>query len=209
MRAAERATKAGFAAAASLVEPGRTEREVQIELEAEFFRSGARQPRVRHDRGGRAKLRRASFFPPTQRGFEDGELVLIDAGGEVRGYASDVTRTYPASGTFDSAQEDIHTLVRVAGETAKKRCRAGVEFADVHLAAALVLAEGLRAFGLLKGRPEDLVSNGAVSVFFPHGIGHMVGLGIRDAGELVNTRHEDNETLAKLRTTSPCYQVMS
>jgi Xaa-Pro aminopeptidase len=198
MREAERATKAGFAAIGNLVEPGRSEREVQIELEAEFFRKGADDLAFDTIVGGGPNSA-VLHFPPTKRRFEGGELVLIDAGGEVRGYASDVTRTYPVSGTFDTTQEELHALVRGAGETAIRRCRVGTEFADVHLAAAQVIAEGLEAFGLLRGHPDDLVSNGAVSVFFPHGIGHMVGLGVRDAGELLHTRHEESETLAKLR----------
>src|SRR5206468_5995857 len=85
-------------------------------------------------------------FPPSARPFGDGELVLIDAGGEVGGYASDITRTYPASGRFTSEQAEIYAIVRQANRIATERCRPGTEWRDVHRAAALVIAEGLVAF---------------------------------------------------------------
>ena len=94
MRAAEHATSAGFAAVAQLLEPGRTEREVQIELEAEFFRHGADFLAFDTIVGGGPNSA-VLHFPPSVRPFGDGELVLIDAGAEVHGYASDITRTYP------------------------------------------------------------------------------------------------------------------
>ncbi|MDP9225264.1 MAG: M24B family metallopeptidase, partial [Actinomycetota bacterium] len=198
MRAAERATSAGFAAIGHLLKPGRTEREVQIELEAEFFRNGADFLAFDTIVGGGPNSA-VLHFAPTHREFEDGDLVLIDAGGEVRGYASDITRTYPVSGGFTPAQAELAALVRSAGEAAIARCRAGTEFTEVHLTAARVIAEGLVEFGLLRGEPDTLVEDNAVSLFFPHGVGHMVGLGIRDAGELVRTGQPANEIVAKLR----------
>jgi Xaa-Pro aminopeptidase len=187
MRAAERATAAGFAAIVPLLEAGRTEREVQIELEAEFFRHGA--DFLAFDTivasGANSGV---LHFPPTGKPMRDGELVLIDAGGEVRGYASDVTRTYPVSGSFTPEQAALHGLVDRAGQAAADRCQAGTEFTDLHRAAALVIAEGLVDLGLLRGEPEALLESGAVTLFFPHGIGHMVGLGVRDAGEVLPGR---------------------
>jgi Xaa-Pro aminopeptidase len=112
--------------------------------------------------------------------------MLIDAGGEYRGYASDITRTYPASDELSAEQAELHALVREARLTAP--CAPAVEWREVHRAAALVLADGLAEFGLLKGEAGNLVEQGAVFVFFPHGIGHMVGLGIRDVGEVLPGR---------------------
>ncbi len=201
MRAAERATAAGFASVVGLLEPGRTEREVQIELEAEFFRHGAdflafdtivasgRNSGVLH-------------FAPSSKALNDGELVLIDAGGEVRGYASDVTRTYPVSGSLTGEQAALHELVDRAGQAATRRCAAGTEFRELHRTAALLIAEGLVDFGLLSGRPEALVESGAVTLFFPHGVGHMVGLGVRDAGEVLPGR-EPEPGLPGLRADLP------
>src|SRR5439155_12165439 len=100
--------------------------------------------------------------------FRKGELVLIDAGGEVRGYASDVTRTYGVGGHLSAEQEALHAIVLAANAAATARCVAGTEWRDVHRAAALVIAEGLAELGLLHGQPETLVEQGAQSVFFPH-----------------------------------------
>jgi Xaa-Pro aminopeptidase len=114
---------------------------------------------------------------PTARPFETGELVLIDAGADVRGYACNVTRTYPASGAFTPEQEALHGVVAAACSAAIERCSPRAEWLDVHRAAATVIAEGLADFGLLRGEAATLVESGAASLFFPHGIGHMVGLG--------------------------------
>jgi Xaa-Pro aminopeptidase len=202
MRAAERATSAGFAAAAKLIEPGRTERELQIELEAEFFRNGA--DFLAFDTiVGSGPNAAVLHFPPSSRPFGDGELVLIDAGAEVRGYASDITRVFPVSGGFTTEQAELYAIVLQANRVATKRCLPGTEWRDVHRTAALVIAEGLASFGLLRGQPADLVESGAVHVFFPHGVGHMVGLGIRDAGEVLPGRDERPDEFPRLRVDLP------
>jgi Xaa-Pro aminopeptidase len=202
MRAAERATSAGFAAVAQLLAPGRTEREVQIELEAEFFRHGADFLAFDTIVGGGPNSA-VLHFPPSARPFGDGELVLIDAGAEVRGYASDITRTYPASGRFTPEQAELYAIVRQANRVATERCLTGTEWKDVHRAAAVVIAEGLVAFGLLRGEPEGLVESAAVHMFFPHAIGHMVGLGIRDAGEVLPGRVPPPDVFPRLRVDLP------
>jgi Xaa-Pro aminopeptidase len=202
MRTAERATRAGFAAIRPLLSPGRTERQLQIELEAEFFRHGADS--VAYDTiVGSGTNSAVLHFAPSSRAFGPSELVLIDAGGECRGYASDVTRTYPVGGSFTSAQAELHGLVGRAGEAATQRCIASTEFREVHRTAALVIAEGLVDFGLLRGQPETLFEAGAVAVFFPHGVGHMVGLGVRDAGEVLPDRHPDPRCFPGLRIDLP------
>ena len=198
MRAAERATRSGFAAIAPLIEPGRSERELQIELEAAFFRGGA--DFLAFDTiVGSGPNSAVLHFPPTSRRLADGELILIDAGAEYRGYASDITRTYPASGAFTPEQQEVYEIVAAALERATERCTAGTEWRDVHRAAALVIAEGLVELGLLRGEPESLVERGAQALFFPHGVGHMVGLGIRDAGEVLRGRESRDEAMPRLR----------
>jgi Xaa-Pro aminopeptidase len=202
MREAERCTRAGFAVARDHLAPGRREREVEIELEAEFLRSGA--DTLAFDTiVGSGPNSAVLHFAPSARRMQDGELVLIDAGAEVRGYASDVTRTYPVSGEFSPPQAELHALVDAALQAATARCAPGTEFRDVHRAAALVIGEGLRDFGLLRGDAETLVEQGAVSLFFPHGIGHMVGLGVRDASEILAGRHADANVFPGLRVDLP------
>ena len=179
-----------------------SERELQIELEASFFRGGA--DALAFDTivgsGPNAAILHAQ---PTARRVEPGDLVLVDAGGEFRGYASDVTRTYPASGSFTSDQAELHALVERAMVAATARCTAGTEFVEVHRTAALVIAEGLAEFGLLRGDAESLVERGAQAVFFPHGVGHMVGLGIRDAGEVLPGRSRPENEFPRLRIDLP------
>ncbi|MDQ3982551.1 MAG: aminopeptidase P family protein [Actinomycetota bacterium] len=201
MRLAERATSAGFAAVQPLLVPGNTERQIQIELEAEFFRNGADCLAFDTIVGGGPNSA-VLHFMPSERPFGDGELILVDAGGEYRGYASDITRTYPASGELTPEQAELYALVRRAGLAAIARCTVGTEWRDVHRTAALVVAEGLVEFGLLRGHAESLVQQGAQSVFFPHGIGHMVGLGVRDAGEVLPGRLPRDE-FPRLRMDLP------
>lgn len=181
MRVAQRVTRAAFAVALPLLRDGMTERAVQIELEAEAFRHGAEAMAYDTIVGGGTNSA-VLHFAPTSRPFRTGELVLIDAGAQYLGYASDITRTYPVGDQFDPAQRELYDLVHRAQRVAIEQCRAGVEWRDVHLGAALVIAEGLVSYGILRGDPESLVHSGAVWLFFPHGIGHLVGLGIRDAG---------------------------
>ena len=131
-----------------------------------------RLPRVRDDRRGR----KAAPFALRRRQrheLRDGDLLLVDAGAEYRGYASDVTRTYAVGGTFTAEQALVYETVRRAGETAIAACRPGTEWHDVHRAAALVVAEGLVELGVLRGSPETLVESGAATLFFPHGVGHL------------------------------------
>jgi Xaa-Pro aminopeptidase len=198
MRAAFEATRAGFAELVDLVEPGRTERELQIALEAAFLRSGgdflAFESIVAA--GDHSAV---LHFSPTTRELVAGELLLIDAGAEHRGYASDVTRTYAVGGELDAAQRLAWEAVRRAGEEAIAVCRPGIEWRDVHRAAALVVAEGLTELGVLRGAPETLVESGAVTLFFPHGVGHMVGLGVRDAGVASDEEREPAPGLPRLR----------
>lgn len=193
MRVAEAATRAGFALLASRLAVGMSERELQIELEAEFFRHGGDGlafETIVASGPNSAVL----HFPPTGRRIGEGDLVLVDAGAEYRGYASDVTRTYASSGRLSGEQATLYAVVRGGMEAAVERCIAGTESRDLHLTAAAVVAEGLIDLGLLHGASEDLVAQGAVAIFFPHGVGHLVGLGVRDASELPSGSQPDVST---------------
>jgi len=202
MRRAERATSAGFAAIAASVEPGRSEREVQIDLESAFLHNGADFLAFDTIVGGGPNSA-ILHFRPTERPLAAGDLLLIDAGAEYRAYASDITRTYPVSGRFTETQAQIYTIVRQASLTAIARCTAGTEWKDVHTAAAVVIATGLVDLGLLRGEPGSLVERSAQSMFFPHGIGHMLGLGIRDAGEVLRGREAGADAFPRLRMDLP------
>jgi len=112
---------------------------------------------------------------------EDGQLLLVDAGAEdSTGYASDVTRTWPVSGTFSPRQRSIYDLVLDANEASIALCRPGARYRDAHLESARVIARGLVDEGLLHGDVDGLVESGAHAVFFPHGVGHLLGLDVHD-----------------------------
>jgi Xaa-Pro aminopeptidase len=203
MRVAQRATRAAFAVAVPLVREGVSEREVQVELEAEAFRHGA-QAMAYDTVVGSGTNSAVLHFPPSDRRFRAGELVLIDAGAEYLGYASDITRTYPVGAQLGPEQRELHGLVHAAQRAAMELCQAGVEWRDVHRTAGLVIAEGLVSFGLLRGDAESLVQSGAVWLFFPHGIGHLVGLGVRDAGGTpLRERRDDPKPYPGLRIDLP------
>jgi Xaa-Pro aminopeptidase len=202
MRRAERATSAAFAAAVPMLVEGSTERSVQVELELAALRAGA--DAMAYDTIVGAGTNSAVLhFMPTDRPLVDGDLVLIDAGADYRQYASDITRTYPVGGRLSAEQAELHAVVHAAERASIERCRPGTEWVDVHMTAARVIAEGLVAFGVLRGEPSALVESGAVWLFFPHGIGHLVGLGVRDAHGPLPSRRDTPSPVANLRINLP------
>ncbi len=112
---------------------------------------------------------------------EKGGLLVIDAGASTpMGYAADITRTIPAGGKLTPKQRGIYEIV-LAGQThALGMIRPGVKYKDIHLAAAWVMAQGLKDLGLMMGEVDDAVEAGAHALFFPHGLGHMLGLDVHD-----------------------------
>src|SRR5690606_7258262 len=100
----------------------------------------------------------------------------------------DVTRTFPVGRRFEGPQRDLYELVLAVQETAIAKARPGVEYKDLHLAACARIAGGLADLGILKGRAEDLVERDAHALFFPHGLGHMLGLSTHDAGGCLAAR---------------------
>jgi Xaa-Pro aminopeptidase len=112
---------------------------------------------------------------------EKGRLLVIDAGVSTpKGYASDITRTLPTGGKFTPRQRDIYEVVLAGQSHALGMIRPEVMHKDIHLAAAWVMAQGLKELGLMKGEIDDAVEAGAHALFFPHGLGHMLGLDVHD-----------------------------
>ena len=115
----------------------------------------------------------------------EGRLMITDAGAETAaGYASDFTRTIPVSGKFTKKQADIYNIVLAANNYAIKAAKPGVFYYDVHMATARIIVQGLKDTGLMKGNVDDAVANGAHALFFPHGLGHMMGLDVHDMEDL-------------------------
>lgn len=116
---------------------------------------------------------------------QPGDLVLADVGAEhPLGWASDVTRTWPVSGRFSPTQRDLYDVVLAAHDACIDRAAPGVEYRDLHLLAAVVIMTGLVDLGICTGSPQDLVERDAHALFFPHGIGHLLGLDVHDMEDL-------------------------
>lgn len=122
------------------------------------------------------------------RGYENtiaaGDLLLADVGASHRGWAGDVTRTWPVSGKFSPTQRAIYEIVLASQLAAIAAVKPGVRYRDIHLATGLIIARGLVDEGILKGDPEGLVERGAHALFFVHGLGHLLGLDVHDMEDL-------------------------
>jgi Xaa-Pro aminopeptidase len=119
----------------------------------------------------------------------DGELVLIDAGCELDGYASDITRTFPANGRFTGPQRTLYELVLASQDAAVAATKAGARFTDPHEATVAVLAQGLLDVGLLDankvGNAQDVIHNRSYFPFYMHRTGHWLGMDVHDCGDYV------------------------
>lgn len=203
IRAAAKATAAGYAGIDDFIRPGATERQIALELETKFRRGGGDGPAY-HTIVGSGPNSGVLHFSPTDRAVAEGELVLLDAAAEVGRYVCDVTRTYSAEKSFTGAQRDLYRLVLNVEEHAVGRCVAGTELVDIHMAAFRETTEGLIALGLLRGGADDLMERGVTELFIPHGISHMVGLGVRDAsGPLPGRKPSEHPARKLLRADLP------
>jgi Xaa-Pro aminopeptidase len=116
---------------------------------------------------------------------KEGRLMLTDAGAEsLLHYASDFTRTVPVGGKFTQKQHEIYEIVLAANNKATALTKPGVTYKSVHLAVSEVIAAGLKDLGIMKGDVKEAVANGAHALFFPHGLGHMMGLDVHDMEDL-------------------------
>jgi Xaa-Pro aminopeptidase len=116
---------------------------------------------------------------------QEGQLLLNDSGAEsALFYASDITRTCPVGGRFNPVQAEAYETVLRGQLAGIEAIRPGLPYREVHLQVSRVLADGLKAMGLMKGNPADAVEAGAHALFFPHGIGHMLGLDVHDMEDL-------------------------
>lgn len=184
------ATAAGYALIPPLLKPGVSERELQIELEAAYFRHGAQTTGYDTIIGIGPQSAVFHGSPSPDRRARDGDFILIDSGAQIDRYVTDVTRTY-AVGKVSPFQRDLYQAVLGAQERACEKCRPGVEWKDLHFATAADLMCSLAAMGVVRGDPHGLVEQDVHTLFYPHGLGHMVGLGVRDASGLEPGRSRD------------------
>ncbi len=165
--------------------PGMFEYEIEAELLHEFRRNGAQFPAYPSivASGPQACV---LHYSANNRRFDDGDLVLIDAGCEFDGYAADITRTYPANGRFSDAQRTLYELVLRAQAAALAAVNPGQPYSAIHDAAVRVLTEGMLDLGLLDrnkvGALDEAIAGRAYAQFYMHGTGHWLGMDVHDVG---------------------------
>lgn len=202
MRSACAATARGFARAREFARPGVTERAIEIELQAECFRAGGERMGYGNIVGSGPNAAVLHFLP-SNRQVSEGEFVLIDAGCQVEGYTADVTRTFVV-GSPSTQQTELWGIVKEALDFGVSRCTIGQEWRELHLECALLMTRGLVSLGILRGEAQGLVERDAHALFFPHGLGHLVGLGVRDASGILPGRQRSSRPgLASLRMDLP------
>ncbi|MGO9803957.1 MAG: Xaa-Pro aminopeptidase [Steroidobacteraceae bacterium] len=161
--------------------PGVTEYQVMAELLHEFRRHNADTAYAPIVGGGANSC--VLHYRDNNQPLADGELLLVDAGCELKSYASDITRTVPINGRFTPEQRAVYEVVLEANRAAIARVRPGNHWNEPHEAAVKVITQGLIRLGLLKGRLAALVRSGAYRRFFMHRTGHWLGLDVHDVGD--------------------------
>ncbi len=182
MRRAAKISAGAHVRAMQRCRPGLMEYQIEAELLHEFMQNGARSPAYSSIIGGGANGCILHYIDNDAE-LRDGELLLIDAGAEYEGYASDITRTFPVNGTFTPAQKDIYELVLAAQQAAIDKVKPGNHWNDPQDAAIKVITRGLVRLKLLKGRVPTLIKEKAYRKYYMHRIGHWLGMDVHDVGD--------------------------
>lgn len=181
MRQAAAVTVSAHERAMRVCQPGMYE----YQIEAEFlhaFRMANMEPAYPSIVGG-GRNGCVLHYTENNAVLNDGDLLLIDAGAECNGYASDVTRTFPVNGRFSSAQRELYDIVLEAQHEAIKKAVPGNHWNEPHAAAVSVLARGMAEVGLLTGEAAKLIEDGSYRKFYMHRTGHWLGLDVHDVGD--------------------------
>jgi Xaa-Pro aminopeptidase len=164
------------------VRPGMMEYEVESMVEAYFRKAGATGASYTSivGAGGNATI---LHYIDNKDELKDGDLLLLDAGAEYKGYASDITRTFPINGKFTDAQREIYDLVLKTQKSCVDMVRPGVRLEDLKTHSIELLTEGMVELGLLKGDPKNLIKEKKYMQFYMHNLGHYLGIDVHDAGK--------------------------
>ena len=162
--------------------PGMMEYQVEAEFLHEFYRRGAQAPAYTSIVAGGPNACTLHYNANNAQ-LRDGDLLLIDAGCELDGYASDITRTFPVNGKFSAAQKDLYELVLASQAAAIAKVSPSNHWNAPHEAALDVLIRGFIDVGLCTGSPEEVLETGSYRQFYMHRTGHWLGLDVHDAGE--------------------------
>ena len=168
--------------AMQFTKPGMMEYEVEAEFLHEFYRRGAQAPAYTSIVAGGANACTLHYNANNAQ-LRDGDLLLIDAGCELDGYASDITRTFPVNGRFSPSQRDLYQLVLASQAAAIEKVAPGQHWNAPHEAALKVLAQGFIDLGLCHGTVDAVIESGSYRQFYMHRTGHWLGLDVHDAGE--------------------------
>ncbi|MBI3223152.1 MAG: Xaa-Pro aminopeptidase [Nitrosomonadales bacterium] len=162
--------------------PGQVEYQVEAELLHEFCRHGARHPAYTSIVAGGANACVLHYIA-NDAALRDGELLLIDAGCEFTGYASDITRTFPVNGKFSAAQKDVYQIVLAAQAAAIAAAQPGRHWNEPHDAALRVLAQGFIDLKLCQGSMDGVLESESYKQFYMHRTGHWLGMDVHDVGD--------------------------
>lgn len=182
MRKAAKISAAAHRRAMQICRPGMMEYQIEAELKYTFMKLGAREPAYPPIVGGGANSCILHYTENNQV-LNDGDVLLIDAGAEYNGYASDISRTFPVNGKFTTAQREAYELVLAAQAAAIRKIRPGNHWNEPHEAAVEVLTEGMIELGILKGRLKQLIKDQAYTKYYMHRTGHWLGMDVHDVGD--------------------------
>ncbi|MGL6160020.1 Xaa-Pro aminopeptidase [Microbulbifer sp.] len=182
LRSAAQITAEAHTRAMAHCRPGLYEYQLEAEILHTFVAAGAREPAYPTIVGG-GRNALVMHYCANRAPLKNGDLVLVDAGCEYRGYAADVTRTYPVNGRFSGEQKALYEIVLAGQRAAIDEIRAGNHWDQPHLASVEVITRGLVDLGLLRGEVSDLVETGAYRRFYMHRAGHWLGMDVHDAGD--------------------------
>ncbi len=182
MRRAGDISAAAHVQAMQICAPGMSEYQLEAEITAHCMREGARFQAYSPIVGGGANGCILHYIDNMDL-LRDGDLVLIDAGCELDNYASDITRTFPVNGRFSPQQAELYQLVLDTQLACIDAIRPGVLWNDIHELSVRVLTEGLVRLGLLQGKTDTLIEEGAYRRFYMHRVGHWLGMDVHDVGD--------------------------
>lgn len=181
MRRAAAITERGFGDGMRATRPGMTEFELQAHIEFAYRRSGAQAEAYTSIVAGGSNAT-ILHYSSNRMPLRDGELVLVDSGCELDGYATDVTRTWPINGRFSAEQRAIYEIVLAAQQAGIDRVVPGAGCRDFHDACVRTITQGLVDIGLLTGSVEENIETQTYRRYYMHGSGHWLGLDVHDAG---------------------------
>ena len=181
MRESARVNNIAHNAVLEALEPGKYEHEMKAVFDYHQIENGLMQDAY-NGIFAAGKNSAILHYVDNNRQIKDGDLFLIDAGYEYNGYASDFTRTYPANGEFNSTQATIYEAVLEAQKQVIETAEPDVKMEDLHILAARVMMQGLKDADLVSGSIDDLMEKDVFALFFPHGLGHFIGLDTHDVG---------------------------